>query len=77
MPALDWTDRQLQPPTLRPTTPVSPPPAQDWADRMVALLSDPAPPWRVPMGPTVRARRLLRTVLPDWGWEFLLQRLTR
>ena len=50
---------------------------QDVADRMVALLSDPAPPWRVPMGPTVRARRMLRTVLPDWGWEFLLQRLTR
>lgn len=50
---------------------------QDVADRMAALLSDPAPPWRVPMGPTVRARRALRVVLPDWGWELLLRRLTR
>lgn len=49
--------------------------AQDVADRMVELLLDPAPPWRVPMGPTVLARRVLRTALPDWAWEALIRRV--
>jgi NAD(P)-dependent dehydrogenase (short-subunit alcohol dehydrogenase family)/uncharacterized OsmC-like protein len=42
---------------------------QDVADRIVALLGDPAPAFRHPMGPTTEARRLARWLLPDRAFD--------
>ena len=49
---------------------------QDIADRIVTLLADPDPTWRVPMGPTTGLRRLMRWGLPDAGWEWVIRKAT-
>jgi NAD(P)-dependent dehydrogenase (short-subunit alcohol dehydrogenase family) len=50
---------------------------QQVADRIIALLGDPNPVFRHPMGPTTEARRLARWLLPHRAFEGLIRTVIR
>ena len=51
--------------------------AQDVADRIVSILADPDPPFRNPLGPTTRVRRLARWLLPPGAFEGVIRGVIR